>query len=381
LSSQTSQTKQTTISIDSVTSGQLVSTLLQKFGDKKEIFLTANYEKKMLTETATNIRMDTFDDSEVGSPDTEIQILNFLKNLLVTSRTTIKEQRDKMWDSVFWNDDNYRPDKTTKTLNEIINKLDTETQKKLADMFQKAERQSEITEKLTSSNKDAEKRREEQIRRENQSKDANENERRRSQATDQGQSSRNKSRDDKSNTNKVDTEVGGGFLGASFNAKLGVENSNTHNAERENEKSEYAKKNSDEHNRNLENKERIQHNFDSNSWADVDRISSTISGKMAKDSDRSRRVEISKEEIAKLLQESKNHVQWDGEKFVPKPMHLSRINLAKFRDSQSFQDRNVRVRYTTAELSAPIKIMEHSELTVTDEWNNLKGELKGLKKE
>jgi hypothetical protein len=25
--------------------------------------------------------------------------------------------------------------------------------------------------------------------------------------------------------------------------------------------------------------------------------------------------------------------------------------------------------------------MEHSELTVTDEWNNLKGELKGLKKE
>ncbi len=62
-------------------------------------------------------------------------------------------------------------------------------------------------------------------------------------------------------------------------------------------------------------------------------------------------------------------------------MLLSRINLAKFRDSQSFQDRNDRVRYTTAELSAPIKIMEHSELTVTDEWNNLKGELKGLKKE
>jgi hypothetical protein len=100
LSSQTSQTKQTTISIDSVTSGTLVSTLLQKFGDKNEIFLAANDEKKMLTETATNIRMDTFDDSEVGSPDTKSQIYNILKDLLVTSRTTIKEQRDKMWDSV-----------------------------------------------------------------------------------------------------------------------------------------------------------------------------------------------------------------------------------------------------------------------------------------
>ncbi|EFX82669.1 C1q and tumor necrosis factor-related protein-like protein 2 [Daphnia pulex] len=264
LSSQTSQTKQTTISIDSVTSGTLVSNLLQKFEDKKEIFLTADDEKKMLTETATNIRMDTFDDYEVLSPDTESHILSILEDLLVTSRTTIKEQRDKMWDSVFWNDDNYRPDKTTKTLNEIINKLDTETQKKLADMF-----------------------------------------------------------------------------------------------------------------KTLENKERIQHNFDSNSWADVDRISTTISGKMANDSDRSRRVEISKEEIAKLLQESRDNVEWDGEKFVPKQMQLSRINLAKFRDSQSFQDRNLRVRYTSAELSAPIKFVEHAELTVTGEWNNLiKDELK-----
>jgi hypothetical protein len=102
---------------------------------------------------------------------------------------------------------------------------------------------------------------------------------------------------------------------------------------------------------------------------------------MAKDSDRSRRVEISKEEMAKLLQESRDNVEWDGEKFVPKPMQLSRINLSKFRDSQSFQDRNVRVRYTTAELSAPIKFLEHAELTVTDEWNNLKEELKGLQRE
>jgi hypothetical protein len=98
--------------------------------------------------------MDTFDDYEVGSPDTELLIINNLKDLLVSSRTTIKDQSDKMWDSVFWNDDNYRPDKTTKTLNEILNKLVTETQKKLADMFQKAEKPAEIREKLTSSKKE-----------------------------------------------------------------------------------------------------------------------------------------------------------------------------------------------------------------------------------
>ena len=50
-----------------------------KFGDKKEIFLTANDEKKMLTETATNIKMETFDDSEVASPNTETQICEYFK--------------------------------------------------------------------------------------------------------------------------------------------------------------------------------------------------------------------------------------------------------------------------------------------------------------
>ena len=266
LSSQTSQTKQTTISIDSVTSGSMVSKLLQKFRNKNEIFLTANDEKKMLKEMTTNIKMETFDDSKVASPDTENQILNILKDLLVTSRTTIK---DKMWDSVFWNEDNYRPDKTTKTLNEILDKLDTENQKKLADLFQKAERQSE------------------------------------------------------------------------------------------------------------KNENRIQHNYDANSWTEVDRISSTISGKLANDSDSSRPGESSKEDVEKLLQESRNQVQWDGEKFVPKPMQLSRINLDKLRDSQSFKDRTVRVRYTNDELSAPIRFMEQAELAVTDEWNNLKEQLKG----
>ena len=252
------------------------------------------------------------------------------------------------------------------------------TQKKLADMFQKAERQSGIKEMSTSNSKDAEKRREEQIRRENQSKDANENENRRSEAAEQGQFSRNLNRDEKSKTNKVNYGSGIGFGGVSFGTNFGEENSNAHNTQQENEKRKNEKKNSDTQNRNSENKERMQHNYDANSWTGVDRISSTISGKLAKDSDNSRRIESLKVNVEKLLQESKNHVQWDGEKFVPKPMQLGRINLGQFRDSQSFKDRNVRVRYTNAELSAPIKFMEHSELTVTDEWNNLKEQLKGF---
>ena len=120
LSSQKSQTKQTVIRIETITSGQMVSDLLQKYGSEtNEVFLTASDEKRMLTETVTNIRLDTFDETEVGSSNSEAQIYNMLKEMLISSKVTIKEQSDKMWESVFWNDDNYRPDKTTQTLNNV----------------------------------------------------------------------------------------------------------------------------------------------------------------------------------------------------------------------------------------------------------------------
>jgi hypothetical protein len=256
LSSQTSQTKQTVIRIDNIVSGQMMAQLLQKFDEStKEALLTASDEKKLLTESMTNVLVDTFDDSDVVSQTSESQIYNMLKSLLVSSRTTIKEQSDKMWDSVFWNDDNYRPDKTTKTMNDIYNKLDKEDQKKLIDTFQ--------------------------------------------------------------NTNTFEFGAGASVLGiTSFKTKFKKE---------------------------------------------LSRHGSTT-----------------KEDINKLLQESKNHGEWDGEKFVPKALALSRVNLAKLRDTQSFQDRQVSVRYSTAVLSTPIHFIENSELTATDEWQELKDELKGI---
>ena len=100
---------------------------------------------------------------------------------------------------------------------------------------------------------------------------------------------------------------------------------------------------------------------------------------MGNDTDSSNRVEISKENLEKLLEKSRDHVQWDGEKFVPKPMQLSKINLGKFRNPQLFHEHKVRVRYMNAELFVPIKFAQHSELTVTDEWKDLKEQLHGIK--
>jgi hypothetical protein len=254
LSSQSTQTRQTVIRIENIVNGQMMTQLMQKFNEStKDALLTASDEKKLLTESTTNVLIDTFDDSDVVSQNSESQVYKILESLLVSSRTIIKDQSDKMWDSVFWNEDNYRPDKTTKTLNDIYRKLDKEDQKKLINTFQ--------------------------------------------------------------NTNSFEYGAGGSVVGiGSFETRFKTE---------------------------------------------LSRHGSTTN-----------------EDINKLFQESKDHGEWDGEKFVPKPLKLSRINLSKLRDTQSLQDREVNVKYSTAVLSMPIHFVENSHLTVTDEWQDLKDELK-----
>lgn len=256
LSSQSTQTKQTVIRIDNIVTGHMMTQLLQRFNQStKEILLTASDEKKLLTESTTNVLVDTFDDSDVVSQDSESQVYNLLNSLLVTSRTIIKEQNDQMWQSVFWNDDNYRPDKTTQTMNDIYKKLDKEQKKLFIDTFQ--------------------------------------------------------------NTDTNEAGVSTSFL-------------------------------------------------------EMASTSATIKNEI------SRHGSTTKDDINKFFQESKENGQWDGVKFVPKPLSLSRINLAKLRDTQSLEDRKMSVKYLTAILSTPIHFVQNSDLTVTDEWQDLKDELKSI---
>ncbi|KZS16599.1 Uncharacterized protein APZ42_017164 [Daphnia magna] len=161
-----------------------------------------------------------------------------------------------MWESVFWNEDNYRPDKTSKTLNEMYSKLDTENQKKMADSYQKSFKVG----------------------------------------------------------GKVEAKILEIFsAGGEFN------------------------------------KEFAEHGM------------------------------MTKEDLDKFYHESKDHVVWDGEKFTPKPLVLSRINLSRLQDTQSLKDRKVSLRYTTAVLSTPINFVQNTGLTTTDEWQILKDKIKGKK--
>ena len=65
---------------------------------------------------------------------------------------------------------------------------------------------------------------------------------------------------------------------------------------------------------------------------------------------------FSSEFIEKLVEESKETVEWEGTTFAPKPLSLSRVNLAKLRDTQTFENRNVKVTYSKAVLSVAVNI-------------------------
>lgn len=101
------------------------------------VLLTAEDEQKFFSDTANNIILSTVDDSNgVFTEVSRDQIMNFLKlNLIDPGRAIIQNSSDANWQSVFWNNDNYRPDKVANTFNGVYKKLDKETKKKFEETF------------------------------------------------------------------------------------------------------------------------------------------------------------------------------------------------------------------------------------------------------
>lgn len=232
-----SQTKEIKISVESIRNGDMASKLIQKM-EGKDYALTAKDEQQFFSESSTKIIKSSISDSSVISDGSQNEMLDFLKtNLLQPSRITIKEIGDKNWDSVYWNSDNYRPDRTSKALNDVYSKSDKETQKKIVEGWDHA--------------------------------------------------------------NKLGVGAGVSIPG-------------------------------------------------------LVAVHSRI------DTDFSRAESKTKEDKIKFFNEALNNVEWKGEKFQPKNMILSMLNLAKLSDTQTFQDRSVQLSYSTAVLTVGFHLPQAS---------------------
>jgi len=115
--------------------GDMMNKLDQKFKGKEVVILTADGKKELMKESAENVIIQTVDDTQVPSQNSKDTIYNILEKMLEFSHVTIKRGDAKAWENVFWNEDNYRPDKSAKTMSELHKTLNQENQKKLESSF------------------------------------------------------------------------------------------------------------------------------------------------------------------------------------------------------------------------------------------------------
>ncbi len=99
LMSQKSQTKETKIGVESIINGEMMNKMDQQFKGKEIILLTDEGKKQLLNESSENIIIQTIDDSEVLSRNSETEIYRRLENMIQFSRTTIQKGGDKAWES------------------------------------------------------------------------------------------------------------------------------------------------------------------------------------------------------------------------------------------------------------------------------------------
>ncbi len=234
------------IKIENITSGKLCAELDQKFPNAKQVLLTAQDTKTILSESVNNVLVDSFSDmKEVPDPAAKNRIYSTLQTMLVSAQEKIASDSSKTWDSVFWRDENTRPDKVAKTLNESYNKSDKATQDKMKNAFSDS----------MSSNMNA--------------------------------------------SLNVDASARISFL-ASANVKARSQSSSS---------------------------------------------SSTSSSSLT-----------DKENYDREMREIADKIEWNGEKFVPKSMNLTRINLSTIRNRQALQDKEVVVSYSTAFLDLKMNV-------------------------
>ena len=330
LTKQSSQTKQTIIRVESILEGSMASKLNQRTTPGTEsVLVSAKDEQQLLLESATNILIDTFDDStDVVASNSEAQIYKFLQNLIQSSRVNINKQSDsRIWDSVFWNDDNYRPDKASKTMTEVYRKQDKETQKKMVEAIEQAKKDRSAEEKEMGSS---------------------------SNASSNSKDEQNRNARTFEDINKIGTSVGGKGWGVKFNAAVDVD----------------LTKKGDEESEEKGNS--------SNSTSQT-----TGGSRIAQSNDKevSHSISLTQEQLDTLFDECKNNVEWDGEKFTPRPLTLVRISLAKLRDEQTYRDRSVRVKYSTAVLSIPVNMPIHSDCdieSINNKFVEIQSQLEGI---
>jgi len=138
LSSMVTKKKQTLITVDLESKTGIASKLLQnqKYKDVSEVLMSDDATKRIL-EDLSKISFQTYDEIGIaaGNDDRVFNPYEMLKEMLIVSRERIR-RGDVAWDSVFWEDENSRPDLVCRKVNDMEENFSSEDWNKIASSFQ-----------------------------------------------------------------------------------------------------------------------------------------------------------------------------------------------------------------------------------------------------
>lgn len=342
------QQKETAISVENVVSGDLFTRLDQRFPHAKEVYLTAEDTKKLLSESANKVVVQSFTENDVIVDGSEAAIAKILEAMMVSGSRRVDSESAAMWDSVFWKDDNYRPDRVASELSEVHNKSDSETQKRLLGIVSNANRRSTDVGFLTSQAKALEAAVNEKKETDTGSFELRGSDERNalaSEASSKNQASQN-------SRNSVSHSATASGFGLSFGSSFGVDvargsSSNNEAASRSSSStaSSNIKQNAERDRELVESGKSVGISGSTSNQANRKSDDQTSGSTAAENDDRHRN-----------LGEALAKVEWNGEKFVAKPMTLSRINLSKIRNAQAYKDLKVSVTFSSAKLTMGVNI-------------------------
>ncbi|XP_055328828.1 uncharacterized protein LOC129581650 isoform X2 [Paramacrobiotus metropolitanus] len=130
------------VKAEHVQAGRLFSQLQQQVPNTSVVYMKADDLTQMTLEIATNVMATEVVDDEFIGQDQSITITNILESLLQMKPESSASFQAQMWDSVFWKDENTRPDRVTSTLNEFYEKSDDERKDRMKEVLAQSQTSS-----------------------------------------------------------------------------------------------------------------------------------------------------------------------------------------------------------------------------------------------
>ena len=122
--------------------GTLLSNFMQDSKENGYIYLQAKDFNSVISEISSSIIAEVIEDNEYVDQKDEISLSGIIKNYLDVLKVTTENFNSQLWDSVFWQNENSRPDKIVSELNKLYEKSDNETKSSILKELENSQKTS-----------------------------------------------------------------------------------------------------------------------------------------------------------------------------------------------------------------------------------------------